>query len=75
MGGPSPRSQKAWNGLSISAMVEAAKGVARDVQSEEATFLTTNYDSIEAQRWFGGNLQKIVSISAAIMSVGLVEHL
>lgn len=39
------------------------------VQSDEATFLLTDYDSVETQGWFDYNLSKIISISAATMSV------
>ena len=38
------------------------------VQSDEATFLLTDYDTINTEPWFGYNLQKMVSISAATMS-------
>ena len=59
------------------AMVAAAKTVAADmqgfklayIQSDEATFCITDYDSIETQGWFDYDLSKIVSISASLMSV------
>ena len=38
------------------------------VQSDEASFLLTDYDNIDTQGWFDDNLSKIVSVSAAIMS-------
>jgi len=38
------------------------------VQSDEASFLLTDYDKLDTQGWFDYNLSKIVSISAAIMS-------
>lgn len=61
----------------MQSMVLAASAVARDmqgfkaayVQSDEATFLLTDYDDLETQGWFGYNLSKIISISAALMSV------
>lgn len=35
------------------------------VQSDEVTFLLTDYDKIESQGWFGYELNKLVSISAS----------
>jgi tRNA(His) guanylyltransferase len=60
----------------ISAMVQSALGVAMEmqgfkaayVQSDEATFCLTDYDTNETQGWFGYKLQKIVSISSALMT-------
>ena len=61
----------------MTSMVCAATDVAMDmqgfkagyVQSDEATFLLTDYDDLETQGWFGYNLSKIISISAGLMSV------
>jgi tRNA(His) 5'-end guanylyltransferase len=39
------------------------------VQSDEVTFLLTDYDDINTQGWFNYNISKIISISAAKMSV------
>lgn len=36
------------------------------VQSDEITIMVTDFDSINTQAWFDGNVQKIVSISAAM---------
>lgn len=38
------------------------------VQSDEATFCLTDYDSITTQGWFDYDLSKVVSISAALMT-------
>lgn len=38
------------------------------VQSDEISLLVTNYDDLDTQSWFDNNLQKMVSISAAIAS-------
>jgi len=38
------------------------------VQSDEASFLMTDYKTLQTEPWFGNDLQKIVSISAATMS-------
>lgn len=43
--------------------------VACYVQSDEATFLLTDWENHETQGWFNYNHQKIVSLSAAYMSV------
>lgn len=58
------------------AMVDAAGYVASNmqgfkfgyVQSDEATFVLTDYDRIETQGWFNYNHSKIVSLSAALMT-------
>ena len=39
------------------------------VQSDEISLLVTNNDSIETQPWFDNNLQKLVSLSAAIATI------
>lgn len=57
-------------------MVKSAVEVAREiqgfkvayVQSDEATFCFTDYDTIETQGWFGYDLAKMVSVSAALMT-------
>lgn len=38
-------------------------------QSDEISILVTDFDQITTEAWFDGNIQKIVSISAAIASV------
>src|SRR5574343_592926 len=38
------------------------------VQSDEISFLLTNYKNLNTQSWFDNNLQKIVSISAGLAS-------
>ena len=61
----------------MDAMVNSAMVVAEDmqgfkaayIQSDEATFLLTDYDRQESQAWFDYDLSKVVSISASIMSV------
>jgi tRNA(His) 5'-end guanylyltransferase len=61
----------------MDSMVNAAASVANDmqgfklayIQSDEATFLLTDYDDLETQGWFDYKLSKIVSMSAAMMSV------
>ncbi len=61
----------------IAAMVFAATKVAKEmqgfrlayIQSDEASFLLTDYDNFETQPWFGYDQSKIISLSASIMSV------
>src|SRR4030065_891451 len=38
------------------------------VQSDEASFLLTDYDKLETEAWFNYNLNKIVSVSASTMT-------
>ena len=39
------------------------------VQSDEITLLLTDYDTIQTQQWFGGNIQKIVSVTASMATM------
>ena len=39
------------------------------VQSDEISILVTDYDNLETDAWFAYNIQKMVSISAAVASV------
>ena len=65
----------------ITAMMIAALRTSKDIQgfkaayaqSDEATFLLTDYDDLSTQGWFDYKLSKIVSISAALMSVHFSE--
>jgi tRNA(His) guanylyltransferase len=36
------------------------------VQSDEISILITDFDTVETEAWFGGNIQKIASVSASI---------
>lgn len=57
----------------IDSMVYAATETAKQmtgfklayVQSDEATFMITDYDTLESQGWFGYELNKLVSITAS----------
>lgn len=57
-------------------MMDSAVKVANDmqgfklgyVQSDEASFLITDFDELETQGWFDYNHSKIVSISASVMT-------
>lgn len=40
------------------------------VQSDEASFLLTDYDTLQTEPWFGYDLCKMVSVSAALMTKG-----
>lgn len=37
-------------------------------QSDEYSFLATDFDSFQSEAWFGGNTQKIASISASVFT-------
>jgi tRNA(His) guanylyltransferase len=61
----------------MSAMELAAREVASEmqgfkaayIQSDEATFCLTDYDTIDTQPWFDYDLFKVVSISASLMTI------
>ena len=67
----------------MNAMVSSALIVAKEmqgfkaayIQSDEASFVITDYDTTETQGWFDYDLQKIVSISAAVMSIEFNEQM
>lgn len=60
----------------IAAMIHATRRTAEDMQgfklaytqSDEATFLLTDFDSHETQGWFDYELNKVVSISASLFT-------
>lgn len=64
---------KPFDKVLIDAMVYAAQMTAKEmsgfklayVQSDEATFMLSDYDSFETQGWFDYELNKVVSISAS----------
>lgn len=74
--------EKPFDLVFISAMSQAASDVAAQmqgckavyVQSDEATFLLTDYDRVESGAWFDYNVSKLVSITAASMSVAFNKH-
>ena len=39
------------------------------VQSDEISILLIDYNTFQSQQWFGGNIQKMVSVSASISGV------
>jgi tRNA(His) 5'-end guanylyltransferase len=71
------KAEKPFDAHIVWAMLAAAKKVASEmqgfklgyVQSDEASFLLTDFDTLQTDAWFDYNLQKIVSIAASIMSV------
>jgi tRNA(His) guanylyltransferase len=68
--------EKPYDQTLIQAMVNAATAVAMDmqgfkigyIQSDEASFLITDYDDINTQGWFNYNLSKMISVSASVMT-------
>lgn len=43
------------------------------VQSDEISILLVDYNKYDSQQWFGGNINKMLSISAAIASVNFTD--
>lgn len=74
---------KPFDSYFIGAMTLAANEVAKRiqgfkmayVQSDEASFLFTDYDKLDTQGWFNYRVDKMVSISASLMSVWFNYHL
>lgn len=69
--------QKPWDKRMVDSMAEAAKHVCENVsgaklayvQSDEISILFVDYEKIETQPWFDYQVQKMVSVAAALASV------
>lgn len=67
---------KAWSMEFVQQMIDMAKFVQADIQgcdfaysqSDEVSFLLTDYSTIDTQGWFGYDLRKLISISAGLAS-------
>lgn len=67
------RFKKAWSMEFVEQMIEVAKVVAKEMncsfcycQSDEVSFLLTDYRTIKTQPWFSYDVRKMISISASI---------
>lgn len=75
--------QRPFDGKFIDAMIVAANHLAVEmqgfklgyVQSDEASFVLTDYDNLQTQPWFGYCQNKIESISAATMTFAFARCL
>jgi len=67
---------KAWSMEFVEQMIETAKTVKKDIQgctfcycqSDEISFLLTDYRTIGTDAWFGYDARKMISISASLAS-------
>ena len=67
---------KPFDQLLMDAMVYATEKTAEDMQgfklaytqSDESTFLITDFDKLDSQGWFGYELNKVVSLSASLFT-------
>lgn len=65
---------KKWSNEFVEQMMETAKTVVADIQgcsfcysqSDEISFLLTDYKTILSEGWFGYDIRKIISISASL---------
>ncbi len=77
------RFQKPFDGKFIDSMIIAANSLAGEmqgfklgyVQSDEASFVLTDYDDLQTQPWFGYVKSKVESISAAKMTFAFARCL
>lgn len=68
--------RKPFDSVLMNVMVKAAVETAREmqgfklgyVQSDEATFLLTDFDTHDTQGWFGYEVNKLVSLSASLFT-------
>lgn len=66
----------------VGSMVYATTETARDMQgfklaytqSDEATFMLTDFDTFQTQGWFDYNLNKVVSMSASLFTAHFNNH-
>ena len=67
---------RTWSIEFVEIMIETAKAVMADIagcdicysQSDEISFLLTDYRTIKSEGWFGYDLHKLISISASLAS-------
>ena len=65
---------KNWSQEFVDQMIETAKAVMSDIsgcdicysQSDEVSFLLTDYRTIKSDSWFGYDVRKLISISASL---------
>lgn len=70
--------QRPFDEVLAQSMWETAKALCKEIsgaklaytQSDEISVLVTNNDTLDTQPWFDNNLQKLVSISASIATLG-----
>lgn len=69
--------KKPYDSLFLNAMRVTAKLLCENIQgaklaytqSDEISILLIDFDKINSQRWFNGNIQKMVSVSASMASI------
>lgn len=74
--------EKPFDAGLIGCMNEAAKYLCDQIsgtvfaytQSDEISLLLTDFARIQTEPWFGGNVQKIASVSASLATVGFNQH-
>lgn len=68
--------ERPYDQLLADAMDVAAQALAKDamgcrlayLQSDECSFLLTDFETHESEMWFGGNIQKIASVAASMFT-------
>jgi len=76
------KAAKPFDGYVAHAMVNTAEDLCKDIQgarfaytqSDEISILVTDFESTHTEAWFGGVLQKMVSISAAMATSSFGEY-
>lgn len=74
---------KPFDRVFVAAMIIAAEYLAKEmagfklayVQSDEASFLLTDYDNLDTQGWFNYNISKMISIAASQMTASFNYHM
>lgn len=74
--------QKPFDPTLMEVMVHTARDTAREmqgfklgyVQSDECTFVLTDFDQFDTQGWFGYELNKVVSLSASLFTAHFASN-
>jgi len=75
--------QRPFDGVLMASMVEGAMDTAKSmqgfklgyIQSDEASFMLTDFDAIQTQGWFNYEVNKIVSSAASMMTINFYNRL
>lgn len=68
IGGPSPTLHRMMVRTAQGMCTGVQNAVLAYIQSDEISILLRDYDQLNTQQWFGGKVQKIVSVSASMAS-------
>lgn len=65
---------QSFDRAALETLAELQGGCLAYLQSDEVSFLLTDFETITTDAWFDGNLQKIVSVAASIFTAEFNEY-